>query len=77
MSKKPLVKSSSTFPVFAIIVERTVRLQHVLSVSAPDVDIALELAEDLVARMDDSEFDWRENSHDLWSAFGRRDQGAT
>jgi hypothetical protein len=60
-------------PVFAIVVERTVRLQHVLMVTASDVDAALEQAEELAEEMDDSAFDWRECGHDAWSAFGRRD----
>lgn len=71
MASKP--KASKSTPVFAIVVERTVRLQHVLMVSASDVDAALEQAEELAAEMDDTAFDWREDGHDAWSAFGRRD----
>jgi len=71
MATKP--KVSKPTPVFAIVVERTVRLQHVLMVSASDVDAALEQAEELAAEMDDTAFDWREDAVDAWSAFGRRD----
>lgn len=71
MSIKP--KSPKSVPVFAIVVERTVRLQHVLMVSASDVDAALEQAEAVAHEMDDSAFDWREVGYDAWSAFGRRD----
>jgi len=71
MASKP--KASKSTPVFAIVVERTVRLQHVLMVSASDVDAALEQAEELAAEMDDTGFDWREDAVDAWSAFGRRD----
>jgi hypothetical protein len=71
MATKPKVSKST--PVFAIVVERTVRLQHVLMVTASDVDTALEQAEELAAEMDDTAFDWREDAVDAWSAFGRRD----
>jgi hypothetical protein len=67
------IKRTKPTPVFAIVVERTVRLQHVLMVSASDVDTALEQAEELAAGMDDTAFDWREDAVDAWSAFGRRD----
>ena len=67
------IKRTKPTPVFAIVVERTVRLQHVLMVSASDVDAALEQAEELAAEMDDTGFDWREDAVDAWSAFGRRD----
>lgn len=75
MAIKPKTpKSAQPAPVFAIVVERTVRLQHVLMVSASDVDTALEQGEAVAHEMDDSAFDWREVGHDAWSAFGRRDQ---
>lgn len=70
------IKRTKPMPVFAIVVERTVRLQHVLMVTASDVDAALEQAEELAAEMDDTAFDWREDSVDAWSAFGRRDSGS-
>ena len=60
---------------FAIVIERTVRLQHVLNVSASDVDEALEIGEKTASEMSDDDFDWREEAHDAWSAFGRRDSG--
>jgi hypothetical protein len=68
-----VIKRTKPTPVFAIVVERTVRLQHVMMVSASDVDAALEQAEELAAEMDDTAFDWREDAVDAWSAFGRRD----
>jgi hypothetical protein len=71
MASKP--KATKSTPVFAIVVERTVRLQHVLMVPASDVDAALEQAEELASIMDDTAFDWREDAVDAWSAFGRRD----
>lgn len=71
MASNPKVSKST--PVFAIVVERTVRLQHVLMVSASDVDTALEQAEAVAKEMDDTAFDWREDAVDAWSAFGRRD----
>jgi hypothetical protein len=71
MATKP--KPTKSAPVFAIVVERTVRLQHVLMVTASDVDTALEQAEELASIMDDTAFDWREDAVDAWSAFGRRD----
>jgi hypothetical protein len=71
MATKP--KAFKSTPVFAIVVERTVRLQHVLMVTASDVDTALEQAEELAAEMDDTAFDWREDAFDAWSAFGRRE----
>jgi predicted NodU family carbamoyl transferase len=70
MATKP--KPSKSAPVFAIVVERTVRLQHVLMVPASDVDAALEQAEAVANEMDDTAFDWREDAVDAWSAFGRR-----
>lgn len=63
-------------PVFAIVVERTVRLQHILMLTAPDVDSAIEQAEELVTGMSDTAFSWREDSMDAWSAFGSRDTGS-
>ena len=68
-----VIKRTKPTPVFAIVVERTVRLQHVLMVTASDVDAALEQAEAVAAKMDDTGFDWREDAVDAWSAFGRRD----
>jgi len=67
------IKRTKPTPVFAIVVERTARLQHVLMVSASDADAAVEQAEELAAEMDDTAFDWREDAVDAWSAFGRRD----
>ena len=67
------IKRTKPTPVFAIVVERTVRLQHVLMMSASDVDAALEQAEAVANEMDDTAFDWREDAVDAWSAFGRRD----
>ena len=61
--------------IFAIVIERTVRLQHVLNVTATDIDEAIELAEGIASKMQDDDFDWREDAHDAWSAFGRRDNG--
>ena len=58
---------------FAIVIERTVRLQHVLNVTAADIDEAIELGEATASKMGDDDFDWREEAHDAWSAFGRRD----
>lgn len=58
---------------FAIVIERTVRLQHVLNVTAADIDEAIELGEATASKMGDDDFDWREDAHDAWSAFGRRD----
>ena len=75
-TKPKTIKSGKSTPVFAIVVERTVRLQHVLTVTASDVDAALEQAEALAEQMGDAEFDWREDGHDAWSAFGRRDTDA-
>mgnify|MGYP003644824406 CR=1 FL=1 len=72
-TKKTKAPSGSGSPTFAIVVERTVRLQHVLMVAAPDMDVALEQAEELASIMDDSAFDWREDASDAWSAFGRRE----
>jgi hypothetical protein len=68
-----VIKRTKPTPVFAIVVERTVRLQHVLMMSASDVDAALEQAEAVANEMDDTAFDWREDAVDAWSAFGRRD----
>lgn len=61
--------------IFAIVIERTVRLQHVLNVTASELDEAIELAEATASKMQDADFDWREDAHDAWSAFGRRDNG--
>jgi hypothetical protein len=58
---------------FAIVIERTVRLQHVLNVSASSIDEAVEIGERTASEMSDDDFDWREDAHDAWSAFGRRD----
>jgi len=60
---------------FAVVVERTVRLQHVLNLQATDLDMAIDLAEQALLKMSDDDFDWREEAHDVWSAFGRRDNG--
>ena len=64
-----------TSSVFAIVVERTIRLQHILMVTSEDMDVAVERAEAQAKDMPDSAFDWREDAHDAWSAFGRRDTG--
>ena len=77
-AKKPTrspAPTGSSVGRFAVVIERTVRLQHVLNLQAPDLDMAIELAEQALSKMSDDDFDWREEAHDVWSAFGRRDNG--
>ena len=71
----PSAPSGSNVGRYAVVLERTVRLQHVLNMQALNLDMAIELAEQALSKMSDDDFDWREEAHDVWSAFGRRDNG--
>jgi hypothetical protein len=65
----PKPKRDRSKQLFAIVVERVVKLQHVIQIPASDMEEAVDKAMSAVKTFEDDEFDWRQDSYDAWSVF--------
>lgn len=65
----PKPKRDRSKQLFAIVVERVVKLQHVIQIPANDMEEAVDKALSAAKTFEDDEFDWRQDSYDAWSVF--------
>jgi hypothetical protein len=65
----PKPKRDRSKQLFAVVVERVVKLQHVIQIPASDMEEAVDKAMSAVKTFEDDEFDWRQDSYDAWSVF--------
>ena len=70
---KPKPKRDRSKQLFAIVVERVVKLQHVIQIPASDMEEAVDKALSAAKTFEDDEFDWRQDSYDAWSVFRERE----
>jgi len=69
----PKPKRDRSKQLFAIVVERVVKLQHVIQIPASNMEEALDKALSAVKTFEDDEFDWGQDSYDAWSVFRERE----
>ena len=69
----PDSKRDRSKQLFAVVVERVVKLQHIIRIPASDVDEAVDKALEAAKTYEDNEFDWRQDSYDAWSVFRDRE----
>jgi len=69
----PKAKRDRSRQLFAIVVERVVKLQHVIQIPATDMEDAVDKALSAAKTFEDDEFDWRQDSYDAWSVFRERE----
>ena len=65
----PKPKRDRSKQLFAVVVERVVKLQHVIQIPASDMEEAVDKALSAAKTFEDDEFDWRQDSYDAWSVF--------
>jgi len=73
MKESPKPKRDRSRQLFAIVVERVVKLQHVIQIPATDMEDAVDKALAAAKTFEDDEFDWRQDSYDAWSVFRERE----
>ena len=64
-----MAKRDSDKQLFAVVVQRVVKLQHVVQIPASSMDEAVDKALAAAKTYEDDEFDWRQDSYDAWSVF--------
>jgi hypothetical protein len=64
-----MAKRDSDKQLFAVVVQRVVKLQHVVHIPASSMDEAVDKALAAAKTYEDDEFDWRQDSYDAWSVF--------